>query len=183
MIKKNKYLLVLVIGLITLATISNLKVRASNDYGVSEITHSPTILQKGQNMTVEITFSNNTDVDIVRLLICTLSPSFVCEPQPIVMGNISAITYSADFLIDYDEGTEVGYHIQIIYLNATSIIIPDSSDFLGMDIVEPLTDEFFFSAGIVGGVSETGCCGILSTVLAVTASTIIFKKKKKELSS
>ncbi len=176
---KYKSLVLLVIGLLALATITNVEVSASIDYGISEITHSPETLQKGQNMTVEVIFDNTTDVDIVRLLICTLSPSFVCEPQPIVMDNISAITYSADFLIEYDEGTEVGYHIQIIYLNATSILIPDTSDFLGKEIVEPITDEFFFSAGVVGGINKTGCCGIFSTVLAVVASTIILKKKKK----
>jgi hypothetical protein len=175
--KKTK-LLFLVIGLLAIISLSSLKINASSYYDVSEITKTPEILQKDQNMTVEIVFSNDSDVDVVRLLICTISPNFVCEPQPITMGKIANLTYSADFLVEYDEGTEVGYHIQIIYLNASQIIIPDSAEFLGMEIIEPVTDQFFFKAGVVGGISETGCCGILSSVVAVAASTIIFKKKK-----
>jgi len=178
--KKILGISILILGLLTITFLSAMKINASSDYGVTEITHSPVPLQQGQNLTVQIIFHNETDVDIVKLLICTISPNFVCEPQPIIMNKIATLTYSANFLIEYEDGTEVGYHIQIVYLNGSSVIIPDTVDYLSMDnIIEPVTDEIFFSAGIVGDVSETGCCGILGTVLAVVSSAIIVKRKKK----
>ena len=68
----------------------------------------------------------------------------------------------------------------ISYLNGSSIIVPDSDNFLALDnLVEPLTDDFYVSAGYVGGISETGCCGILGAVLAVVSSIIFIKRKKK----
>lgn len=178
--KKILGISVLIIGLLAITFLLAMKINASSDYGVTEITHSPVPLQQGQNLTVQIVFHNDTDVDVVKLLICTISPNFVCEPQPVIMDEIVTLTYSASFLIEYEDGTEVGYHIQIVYLNGSSVIIPDTVDYLSMDnIIEPVTDEIFFSAGIVGDVSETGCCGIIGTILAVVSSSIIVKRKKK----
>ncbi|MHA1219037.1 MAG: hypothetical protein ACTSSN_07590 [Candidatus Heimdallarchaeaceae archaeon] len=178
--KKILSVSILMIGLLTISFLSTMKTNASSDYGVNEITHSPVPLQQGQNLTVQIVFYNDTDVDIVKLLICTISPNFVCEPQPIIMNEITTLTYTANFLIEYEDGTEVGYHIQIVYLNTSSVIIPDTVDYLSMDnIIEPVTDEIFFSAGIVGDISKTGCCGILGTILAIVSSTIIIKRNKK----
>ncbi len=178
--KRNLGLIILTVGLLLVISLSTTKISASGFYNISEISHTPETLQQGQNLTVEIVFVDDSDIDSVKLLICSLSPTFACKPQPYPMSEIASLTYSVDFLVDYDDGTEVGYHIMISYLNGSSIIVPDSDNFLALDnLVEPLTDDFYVSAGYVGGISETGCCGILGAVLAVVSSTIFIKRKKK----
>ena len=176
---KNFLLFIIIVGILSLSIISAQTTKAINDYEINDISHLPSTLQTDQNLTVEIVFYDDSDVNYTLLYICQLSPTFACEPSPIEMIKTAPLTYTGVFLIPYVNGTEVGYHIRIAYLNDTKIFVPDSIDFLGkVNIIEPITDDFYINAGIVGGVSKTSCCGILGAALAISTVTLIIRKKK-----
>ena len=156
------------------------QVRAETDYGITSIELDPSPLVIGENFTVTVVFYDTTNISQVKLLICTLTPKFLCEPQPTLMIEVNTGTYEGIFLVDYDVGTTVGYHIIIVYENFTSVIIPETPAFLDMDIVEPLAGYYFFNAGAVQQpTDETGCCGIIILILAISSVSLISKKNKK----
>jgi hypothetical protein len=152
---------------------------ASADYGITSIEHSPNPLIVEQNMIVTVEFYDSSEVDALRLLVCELAPNFICDPAPIMMEKIGN-TFSAEYVFTQEENATIGYHIQIIYLNESFIIIPDSQDFLSMsNIVEPLTGDFYFSAGEIGEVNTSNgfTIGLISSVIIVAA--IVMKRKRK----
>ncbi|MCE7743144.1 MAG: hypothetical protein GOP50_11905 [Candidatus Heimdallarchaeota archaeon] len=156
------------------------QVSATSDLGITSIEHSPSTLIQGENLTVTVVFYDTTNISQVKLLLCTITPEFLCEPQPILMVEMEAGTYEGKFLVDYDIGTTVGYHIKIVYENFTSVIIPETPTFLDMDIIEPITGFYFFDAGAVQQRTDSaGCCGIIGTVLAIGSTSLIAKQKKK----
>ena len=155
------------------------QVSANGTFGITSIDSNPNPLVTGDNMTVTVLFSDTSNIYSVQLLICTLTPEFLCE-SPVDMIEIDTGIYRGIFQIEYEVGTTVGYHIKIVYDNGTSpITIPETPDFLDMDIVEPLTDFFYFDAGTVQEKSdEAGCCGVLGTILAIGTTSLIARKKK-----
>jgi len=162
-------------------TIHNAK--AVEKYGVTNINHSPQILQQNENMTVTVEFSYDTNISLVKLLICQLSPEFKCEAQPIVMDEITDNVYSGKFSVRYDNGTQVGYHIIIVYENFTTVTIPETAEFLELDIIEPVTGEFFINAGKVGEEptpSKTGCLCIIPAGAAMLGIAITIKRRRKK---
>ncbi|MHA1200463.1 MAG: hypothetical protein ACTSQF_14165 [Candidatus Heimdallarchaeaceae archaeon] len=156
------------------------QVSVTGELGITSIEHSPSSLIQGENLTVTVYFYNTTDISQVKLLICTITPEFLCEPQPIPMVEMETGTYEGKFLVEYDVGTTVGYHIIIVYENFTSVIIPERSALLDMEIIEPLTGFYFFDAGAVQERTDSaGCCGIVGTILAIGSTSLIAKQKKK----
>ncbi len=158
-------------------------VNASSDYGITSIAQSPTPLIFEENLTITVVFYDTTNISTVKLLICTITPEFLCESQPITMVEITSGTYEGKFLIDdYAIGTTVGYHLILTYENFTSIIIPDAPEFLEMEIIEPITGFYFFDAGAVQQrTEEAGCCGIIGATLAVLSTSLIAKRKRKNI--
>ena len=120
----------------------------AKDYGITKIQHSPEIISKGMDLNVTIDFYDETEILNVRLLLCQLSPDFVCS-SPIDMEKIKPNIYSGIFNITYPEGSVLGYHIMIVYENYSPVIVPDSLDFLSIDnIVEPLPGEYYIQIPI-----------------------------------
>ncbi len=166
-----------VLGILTFSSIE--QTQALSDYGITSVQHTPDPLLMEQNMTVTVEFYDATDVDVLRLLVCELAPEFICDPSPLIMqqkGNI----FTANYILTQNLNATIGYHVQIIYENATSLMIPDSQDFLSMsNIVEPLTADFYFSAGEIGEVSTSNgfTIGLISSVIIVAA--IVLKRKRQ----
>ncbi len=155
------------------------QVDALTSYGITSIQQSPSAPVHGENLTVTVVFYDTTNISYVQLLICTLTPNFLCE-SPITMVEQETGTYAGIFLIEYEIGTTIGYHIKINYDNDTAITVPERSAFLDMDVIEPLTDFYYFDAGTVQAKTDSvGCCGILGTVLAISSTSLIVKRKKK----
>ncbi|MHA1201582.1 MAG: hypothetical protein ACTSQ4_03575 [Candidatus Heimdallarchaeaceae archaeon] len=152
---------------------------ASADYGITSIEHSPNPLLVEQNMIVTVEFYDSSEVEALRLLVCELAPNFICDPAPIMMDKVGN-TFSAEYVFTQEINATIGYHIQILYLNETFIIIPDSQDFLSMEnIVEPLTGDFYFSAGEIEEVntSDGFTIGLISSAILISALLINRKRE------
>ncbi len=120
----------------------------AKDYGITTIQHSPETISTGMDLNVTIDFYDETEILNVRLLLCQLSPDYVCS-APIDMEKIKPNIFSGIFNITYPEGSVLGYHIMIVYENYSSVIVPDSIDFLSIDnIVEPLPGEYYIKVPI-----------------------------------
>jgi len=51
----------------------------AKDYGITTIQHSPENISTGMDLNVTIDFYDETEILNVRLLLCQLSPDFVCS--------------------------------------------------------------------------------------------------------
>jgi len=165
--------------MILLCSISQESV-ASPDYGISSIHHSPEELVFNQNITVTIEFYDDPEIDLLKLLVCQISPEFQCDPLPTLMeqdGN----SFTANYTIHQPINSTVGYHFQIIYSNASYIILPSSSDFLSSDnIIEVQTGVFYFLAGTVLEHAEENSGLLFSVVfLGLMVFTLLKKRRKK----
>jgi len=149
------------------------------DYGICSLSFNPKPLVSGENMTVIVNFYDTTNVSLVKLLICQLSPEFKCEPVPTLMNEEYNETFVGKFLVYYKSGVSVGFHIQIVYINGSSLLIPDRANFLDFKTAEPITGEFYFDAGIVMKSTEkTSGILIITAVLSLMVTTIWIKRKK-----
>ena len=177
--KTEKISKVLPIFVILLLAFATDQARADVDFGITSIGVSPTPLRSGENMTVTVVFYDTTNITDVQLLVCTITPNFVCE-SPVNMVEKETGIYEGAFLIEYQIDTVVGYHIKINYANATNIVIPEDSSFLDMDVIEPYPGIYYFNAGAVQlQTDETGYCGILGIFIAIGGAIMITKRKTK----
>ena len=180
---KEKKLLVLSITLILLisTTFYGKNGDALENYGVTAIDHTPTILHQNDILSVTVDFSDTTDILYVKLIICQLEPEFLCNDAPIIMEETESNTYNGEFQISFDIGTLVGYHIQLVYTNDSIVFLPDSANFLGADnIIEPLTGDFYYNASyVVENTEETSCFGFLFLGISLAIISIVINRKRQ----
>lgn len=156
------------------------------ELGIVAVTQSSQTAEPHKDFTVTIQFSNDSDIELVKLLLCQLEPEFYCESNPIIMTETEDDVYSGTFEVPYENGSTLGYHIMIVYTNGSDVMIPNSLDFLGMDnIVEPATGEFYFSVPVlIGGENNTTQETTLSipfvSLVAVFIVQKILKHKKRK---
>ena len=117
---------------------------------ITQVSQSSDVAQPNADFTVTLEFSDASDVELVKLLLCQLEPEFYCESNPILMEKTSENVYSATFVVPFENGSVMGYHIQIVYTNGSDVMIPNAPDFLGMsNIVEPIQGEFYFKVPVL----------------------------------
>ncbi len=168
--------LIFLLGILSFFSIQ--ATNASANYGITSVQHSPDPLMMEQNMTVTVVFYDADNLHSLRLFVCELAPQFICDPNAILMERVGD-TFSASYVLTQEENATIGYHIQINYVNESSIIIPDSQDFLSMsNIVEPLTGDYYFSAGEIEEVDTSNgfTIGLISSIILVAA--IVIKRKR-----
>ncbi len=182
MIRKNRNEIIFTtLMLFLVLTLNSRTIQAEIDYGISSVSIDPQPLVAGENMTIVANFYDTTNVSLVKLLVCQLAPEFKCELTPIIMEEESSLSYEGKFLVYYENGVSVGFHLQIVYENGSSILIPDRENFLGFNTSEPETDEFFFYAGIVGDSTEkTKGIVVITSVLSLMVITIWIKRRKNQ---
>ncbi|MHA1223112.1 MAG: hypothetical protein ACTSYD_00360 [Candidatus Heimdallarchaeaceae archaeon] len=186
LVRKKIFTKLSLVGILVLFS-ALIRVSATQNFGIVEIAKSPSTLVSGENMIVTIDFADVTNISMVKLLVCQLSPEFKCESQPIIMENITneelptdiVARFRGEFLVYYENGTSVGYHIFLVYENYTTVTIPESSNFLSMEIVEPTAGEYFFFAGIVGQEEETTKTVGFGFLTVLYGSVILLKMKKR----
>ena len=175
--KTNLITVFFVFGILIFSSIQS--TQASADYGITSVQHSPNPLVKDHNMTVTVEFYNSSEVNLLRLLVCELAPEFICDPSPILMQR-DGDTFTVEYVFTQEENATIGFHIQIIFLNDSILMIPDSSDFLNMEnIDEPSTGDYYFSAGEIKGETEVTngfTIGIISS--AIFIAVLVMKRKR-----
>ncbi len=137
-------------------------------------------------MTVEIQFFNNTHINHTRLFVCQLTPEFFWEEDNITMiGGKTSIRcpgtekFVGNYTINLEIGAEIGFQIQIIYDNFSSIILPYADCFLDKEVVEPELNVFCFNAGIVeSSVLNTRSYAIIPSFISLLVIAIILRKKQ-----
>ncbi len=155
------------------------KVTSADQYYIHEITYSPVHVTSGSNFTVTMSFTNTSGLDVVRLLICELSPEFKCEANAIIMVNEGNV-FTGSFIVKYDAGTVFGFHFAISYTNGSYLEIPDSIDFLGINnIVEPVAGSFYFNITVEEPTSSSP--GFLVSIGAISFVflAVLWKSSRK----
>jgi len=143
------------IGLITILVISFSPTILAQNYGITGISNEPNIAVLDEYLIFTIEFEDTSDIDNVRILICQLSPEFICEPQPTLTEPTDS-GYVGEFLVDYEVGAKLGYKFLISYSNGTDLIVPDRIDFLGItNIVEPVTGDYYIEVDIQEDTEKT----------------------------
>jgi hypothetical protein len=175
---KLKTVLIL-LGLLLFLSASIQSSKAEKTYGITNVTKTPQNLEQNKNMTVTVEFEDGTQFVLVKLLVCQLEPVYRCDAFPRIMQNITDDIYIADYLIQFDVGTVVGFTIIITFENFTQYQLPNSAEFLGLEIVEPETGSFYIAAGTVNEIEETTGVGLFSFSIVIIIISITFKRKKK----
>jgi len=178
--KKGIKAIFVFLGVFLFVSASMQSTQAEKTYGIISILRTPQQLEPNKNMTVTVEFEDGTQFVLVKMLICQLEPVYRCDAFPRIMHNITDDIYTADYLIQFDVGTVVGFTIIITYENFTQFQLPNTSEFLGLEIVEPETGSYYIAAGTVSEVEETSGVSITYSSIAIIIATIsIIRKKKK----
>ena len=175
--KKLKFVLIL-LGFLSFFSASMQSTHAVNTYGITNITKTPQSLKQNENMTVTVEFVDGSLYSLVKLLVCQLEPVYRCDAFPTIMQNTTDDIYSADYLIEFEIGTVVGFTIIIVFENFTTAQIPETSEFLGLEIVEPVSGSFYIAAGTVSGIEDTSGFSYFLVGLSVLVITIAIKRRK-----
>ncbi|MHA1954898.1 MAG: hypothetical protein ACXAAM_06585 [Candidatus Heimdallarchaeaceae archaeon] len=176
MTKKLKSMLIL-IGVLLILSASVRTTKATDTYGITNITKTPQTLQQNENMTVSVEFVDGSLYALVKLLVCQLEPVYRCDAFPTIMQNTTDDIYSADYLIEFELGTVVGFTIIIVFENFTTAQLPETSEFLGLEIVEPVSGSFYIAAGTVSGTEDTSGFNYFLVGLSVLVITIAIKRR------
>lgn len=181
---KQKYkmiigFMILVAVFSTLFLTNSIRVQAADPI-VESVTNTPEVVYVQTNVTIGITFDNDTNVIAISLYYCAISPSYHCH-LPSDMQPIGSNTWVGSFIVGEISGV-IGYRMLIKTTNNT-MYAPNSSSYLDYDnIVEPSTDLFYFSINITPLTNETplmSLCGVASSFVIIASTKIIRSKKRK----
>ncbi len=142
----TKWIAILAITIIAalFLTSSSLKV-TSAEIAVESVSHSPTEISKDTEVTVEITFNDDANVSGIQIQYCALVPDFVCHFPKIAMTSETVNVWNGTFTVVEETGL-IGYELFISLTNGSTLVAPDSIDYLGYNnIFEPSADIFYFS--------------------------------------
>ncbi|MCG3220811.1 MAG: hypothetical protein H7641_05465 [Candidatus Heimdallarchaeota archaeon] len=177
--KKKLQTMLILLGTLLFLSASVQSTKAINTYGITNITKTPQTLHQNENMTVTVEFVDGSLYDLVKLLVCQLEPVYRCDAFPVIMQNTTDDIYAADYLIQFDIGTVVGFTIIIVFENFTTAQLPETSEFLGLEIVEPVAESYYIAAGTVSEIDDTSGFSYFLVGLTVLVVAIAIKRRKK----
>lgn len=147
------------------------------DAEVVSVAHTPIIVSKSTNVTVLVTFDDDSQVNSIDLHYCSISPLYACHPQTAMTANGSN-TWIGSFVVTEESGV-IAYQMHIS-TTMDDYDIPDGLTYLGHDnIIEPSTDTFYFSITLSTPTNQAplmSWCGAVSSLLAV--AVIRIRKRK-----
>ncbi|MGC9778169.1 MAG: hypothetical protein HZR80_02890 [Candidatus Heimdallarchaeota archaeon] len=151
---------------------------------ILSVSHVPTSVTHMSNVTVTVTFADDTNITSIQIQYCSLEPVFACHIGNYQMVKKSENTWSGSFEVLEEEGV-IGYELKIQHTKG-EFVAPDSTDFLGYDnIQEPSTGEFYFSINITTPTEETPvnfcwpCVALTFTTFIVLRSIKIKRRNVK----
>lgn len=116
--------------------------------GVSAISHSPSVAEENENLTVTITFVDTANVSSVGMFYCRIEPEYLCYSQPFQLV-LSENTYSVTFKVVENSSYVIGYHLFVEYTDETEIDFPDERKLdYGLTISEPSSGAFYYRVEI-----------------------------------
>ncbi|MFW9923775.1 MAG: hypothetical protein ACFFDW_10870 [Candidatus Thorarchaeota archaeon] len=144
---KTKFILTnfSVLFIVVSLTLNNqVNVRASESI-ISSVTHQPSTIMQNTQVTVQITFLDDSEVNNIKIQYCSLEPDFTCHIPKISMIQHEENVWNGTFTVIETSGT-IGYELIITLNNETEIKAPNSIDYLGYDnIAEPQYGVFYFT--------------------------------------
>ncbi|NHJ84247.1 MAG: hypothetical protein FK734_02220 [Asgard group archaeon] len=140
----TNYLVIIAAIIFISASITQTTVKVSAaEPVISAVTHAPNIVSQNTNVTVTVTFVDDTNVTEVKIQYCAIEPVFLCYAIKIDMTNVAENVWEGTFTVIEESGL-IGYELYI-YHTEGDFIAPNSSDYLGLDnIEEPYPDIFYF---------------------------------------
>jgi len=143
--KKTLLVLPLVLGLLLAPSLLRpAQVALAAFPPVLSVSHSPSTVYYQTNVTVMVTFTDDTNVSSILVQYCALEPEFLCHFPKITMIRVSPNTWQGAFVVQEESGV-IGYELQITF-NGQLYLAPNASDFLGhSNIVEASPGVFYFS--------------------------------------
>ena len=123
---------------------------ALNYYGVTDVTITPIQPVPQSNITVQLGFSDTTNVRSVRITYCRIDPDYLCYFPSYLMSNstMNPNNFSVIFQLKEEDlsGYIIGLRVLVIYQNSSRIDFPteNSPDF-GLDVLEPEPGIFYFA--------------------------------------
>ena len=114
---------------------------------IASVTHQPTTISEGTVVTIEVSFTDDSNVTSIQIQYCALEPIYTCYFPKTDMTAQGDNLWSGTLTVKSDTSdTVIGYELYISLNNGSTIIAPDSSGFLGMDnIAEPIDGTFYFT--------------------------------------
>lgn len=176
--QQTKWIAIFAITIITalFLTSSSLQV-TSAELAVISVSHSPTEISKDTEVTVEISLNDDTNVSGIQIRYCSLEPDFVCHIPTIAMTSETENVWNGTFIVIEESGL-IGYELFISLTNGSTLIAPDSIDYLGYDhIFEPSIGIFYFSINMTKDTTTNSVpLSFGLGELAITFSAIIFAR-------
>ena len=144
--KYEKYLGISVLLILSISLTSASGTPSHN--GVSAISHSPSVAEQNENITISITFVDTTNVSSVGMFYCRIEPDYLCHIPPYKLV-LSENTYSITFNVEENSTQVIGYHLYIDYTDDTRINFPDDRQLdYGLVISEPIEGAFYYRVEI-----------------------------------
>jgi len=164
-----------ILAIITLSLIITPIKMVSANFSIVTITHQPTSVEQNSEVTIEITFNDDVNVSNIKIQYCSLQPEFACHIPKIDMIDQGSNVWLGTFIITEESGT-IGYELYISLLNGTTIIAPDSIDYLGYDnIIEQSPDVFYFSIVLLEPTNSASLNVNLVEVAFVFSIIVLFR--------
>lgn len=168
-LNENKLFVTIFLILITIVIMNPKATISSTD--IISVSHQPSAVSEGMDVTVEISFNDDTNVTGIQIQYCALEPDYICHFPKTDMTSIGDNSWSGTFTV-VDEAGTIGYELYISLANDSTIIAPDSSDFLGLsNIAEPIAGTFYFT--ITLSTTNSAPLNIGLVELAITFGIIV----------
>ncbi len=104
---------------------------------------------------ISITFTSYSEIALVVLFYCSLSPEFICHYPGLNMtrkisNDQSSAQYFTNFTPGYENGTTMGYHFVIENENSSKQIIPENESYDNYsNIVKASDNQFYFAISLI----------------------------------
>lgn len=146
---------------------------------------TPESFVKGKDIKLILNFTENEKFELIEgvdLLVCQLSPEYLCESgSKEMIKDISTSSYSYTLTVEYPQNSIVGFHFIISLTDGTSFTIPngveEDSEFL--DITKTSDGELYFALTVTS--SQASSIDIVYLILVFPLLTKKRKKKKEKL--
>ncbi len=152
--QRKKILKLLPLFLILLTIFNTNQFSKALEPTVLAVSHQPITVEYQTNVSITITFEDDTNITEIKIQYCSLEPVYACHVAKPNMTRVSENTWVGSFVV-LEETGKIGYEILIYHTDGLTIA-PNSINYLGhTNIAEPFPDMFYFSIDLVTPTENT----------------------------